>query len=69
MLQSNEVWLDFFCGLGIFFFLFNVYQENEQVHSLNHRIRETGNGMGHKRSSITFMYNSSIVPGVALNDM
>lgn len=69
MLQSNEVWFDFF-WFGIFFFsLFNVYQENEQVHSLNHRIRETGNGMGHKRSSITFMYNSSIVPGVVLNDM
>lgn len=36
---------------------------------VNRRIQDTGNGIGHKRSNIIFACNSSIPPGVALNDM
>jgi len=54
---------------GLFWGFFYVYPENLQAPSLNHRIQETGNALGHKRSSIIFIYNSSIVPEVALNDM
>lgn len=71
------------CVLGCRAFgVFYVYQENLQARLLNHRIQETGNGISHKRSRwfvgffvlvfwlwVFFMYNSSIVPGVALNDM